>query len=209
MPNGYIFSKVKAMDADQGLNAKLTFQIAKGNEGDYFGIDTLSGAMSINKDLTRERGDTYTLLIMVKDQGKTQKSAVATMIVIVNRTVSFGDYGPNSSAHSNPFLMLGFHQKIIIILGCVTAVLVAILVTAIICIKRKQKCQDKETYRYMCRVDLAQRLSGLGDGDGSHVSYKVCVGTLPCNLESRPKFDGPVLMHVNTKHVSVTITPLA
>ena len=172
-PEGYIFTRVHAEDADLGINAKLSYYIAKGNDNNYFDIDPLSGAMSIAHDLTLDHGDRFALLIVVKDQAlaSAQKSAVATMNLIINRTMAVGGGAHPSGLSSNPFLALGFHQKIIVILGCVTAVLVAILITAIVCIKRRQKYQDKETYRYMCRVDAAQRLSGLGVGDGSHVSY--------------------------------------
>ena len=172
-PSGYIFVSTKAHDPDLGDSGILMFSIAKGNEKGIFDIDPATGDISVMHDLALIDQDWFVLTLLVKDMGDVQKSAVAVLNVQVNRTKAFAQLtgvftlgsrgnGNNSGdeegddGSSSP---LSYHQKIIIILAAVTAVIVAILITAIICIKRRQMKQAKEEYRYMCRVDLAQRLS--------------------------------------------------
>lgn len=162
-PRGHTFYKIVAKDADLGSNARLTFSFGKGNHYEAFDIDPSTGVISVKGDLQSINLDSYHLLIMVKDGGIPSKSAVATLYVVINFSEAFARETlstlPQFKDQPTSSEKLGFHQKIIIILGCVTAVLVAILVTAILCIRRKQMRQEKESYKYMCRMDIAQRLS--------------------------------------------------
>lgn len=193
-PRGYIFSHVQATDADVAENGRLIYLIAKGDEEDVFDIDPLNGGISANVDLANVNEMYYELLIMVKDQGNPQKAAVASLYVTVNTTLAFVwfDSGEEDTEVDgvNPSVGegtgkdssgLGFHQKIIIILACVTAVLVTILVAAIFWVRHKQRQRMKETYKYMCRVDLAQRMpvgqstvTDLADNTDSDSSKECC-----------------------------------
>ena len=171
-PTGHVFTRIRAVDADLGNNAALEYSIAKGNDMFLFEIDPSNGGLGVVENLQMTDVEEVSLFILVEDRGEPlHKSAVATLNVRINRTLVFAretlDYGSfdysgediSGTAEGREGVWgLSYHEQIIVILGAVTAVLVAILVTAIICVKVRQTRQSKEDYRYMCRVDMAQKL---------------------------------------------------
>ena len=175
-PRGYVFTQVVASDADTADNARLLYIIAKGDNEGVFSIHPISGNLSVYRSLGSVTSREYDILVMVKDQGSPQKSAVVTLKIIVNDTIPFTGVAPDNSQgglhtggaedEGSSGFRLGFHQRIIVILACVTAVLVVILVTAIIWVRYRQTKRVKEAYKYMCRVDMAQKMAGSNGGGG-------------------------------------------
>ena len=157
-PLGFIFTKIDALDVDLGQNAQKTFSIAKGNDEGLFGIDPVSGAMSVERDLSLAGQLKHSILITVKDGGDAPKSSTGALSITINTTVAFAEENHLVAPGTNKAFELGYHQKIIIILGAVTAVLVLILVAAIIYVKRRQTLHAKEAYLYMQRVDMAHKM---------------------------------------------------
>ena len=163
-PENYVFSRVLASDADMGKNAKLVYEIVKGNDEHLFAMDPSTGALSISVNLQESTRNEVTLVIMVKDDGSPHKSAVASLDVKIDRVSAF-----LPAANGKGGIILGYHQKIIIILGCVTAFLVVVLLTAIVILKCRQRsastasAADKPSYKYACRIDLAHRLCNSDD----------------------------------------------
>lgn len=178
VPTGYILSRVIATDSDLGNNAKLTYSIAKGNEEQIFDIDPNNGAVSVQRDLTgSEIRDNHRILLMVQDMGEPRKSAAAHMLIHVNRTKAFVDWmdkhitledDPDSQSG-----ILGYHQKILIILSGVTIVVVVILIMAIIYIKRRQvrgHPEQRDSYKYMSRMAGQQNGTGT-EGEKKAVQF--------------------------------------
>ena len=182
-PKGFIVYRVQAHDADQaGDHAKLTYSIAKGNEGHLFKMDPNRGIISVAADLTQVTKDLHNLMIKVQDHGDDFKYAVASLVVQINRTQAFADNqemlfinpGTDVTTSETDATARRFRSQdvILIILGAITVVLVSILITAIVCIKKRQRHRDRDSYKYMCRIDLANQLSSLqhdrqDEGDGS------------------------------------------
>uniref|UniRef100_X2APU3 Protocadherin-20 n=1 Tax=Capitella teleta TaxID=283909 RepID=X2APU3_CAPTE len=179
-PFGHTFYKIVARDADLGNNARLTFSFGKGNFEEAFDIDPTTGVISVKGDLQEINADLYHVLIVVKDGGSPAKTAVASLNIVINHSEEFAretlNTLPQFREEASDEDKLGYHQKIIIILGCVTSVLVAILITAILCIRRKQNRQEKESYKYLCRLDTAQRMNHIHSGHDVTLDGQ---GTLP------------------------------
>ncbi len=147
-PVGHIVCRVHAVDADFGVNAKIEYSLAKGNEQGDFDIDSSTGAITMNVEKLDSTG--YKLLIMARDNGSPHKSAVADLIVNVNASLTVAGLGSrkSDSMDSTP----SHNQLIVITLGAATLVLVAILLAAIICIKKKQHREKRDSYKYVCQV---------------------------------------------------------
>jgi protocadherin delta 1 len=194
-PQGFIVTRVKAHDADQGDHAKLTYSIAKGNEAHLFKIDPDRGIISVATDLSQVTKDIHNLMIIVQDHGEDFNSAVTSLIIQINRTQAFADNlemsfintGTESASGVTDAATGRFRSQdvILIILGAITIVLVSILVTAIVCIKKRQRHRDRDSYKYMCRIDLANQLSALQHDrpDGDQDSRRHSDGSLNDELE--------------------------
>ncbi len=63
-PNA-IFTRIVALDKDQGDNGRLSYQILSGNDDEAFSIDAETGDLSLNKPVIRD----YYLRIRVSDHG--------------------------------------------------------------------------------------------------------------------------------------------
>lgn len=143
-PVGYIFTKVLAHDDDLGSNAKLTFSLTSGNDEGLFDIDPSIGAIFVNTPLHVHDSmypssvkNVYLVTITISDSGSPPRSTSTLLHIDVDRTK---DPDPQTSTS------MGYHQKIIIILGAVTGVLVVILIAAIVLVKKRQVHQAKSDY---------------------------------------------------------------
>ena len=160
---GYTFCKILASDADMGENSRLSYTITQESDYQYpmFALNIHTGDVSVNGNLLSVSEYIHELNIVVRDHGDEPKSTITTLTIIVNQSAAFDSslyemsspiYAPNSS----PLIRLGYHEKIMVILAVVTAVLVVILVTAIVLIKRRQArfLATKDTYQYTCHGDV-------------------------------------------------------
>ncbi len=157
-PVGYLVTRIEAKDADS--KGKLLYSIAKGNEDNMFKIDQLNGVIIINSNKAGLQQEMFNMLIMVKDDGRPQKSAVADLNIFVNKSVPYKD--SKAMTHTSHFGTATQNQTIVISLAAATVFLIIILVTAIVLIKKKQNRGKREEYRYMCQVDLAAQRTASG-----------------------------------------------
>ena len=160
---GYTFCKILASDADMGENSRLSYTFA--DESDYpypmFALNIHTGNVSVNGNLLSVSEYIHDLYIVVSDNGEDAKLTLATLTIIVNQSAAFDSAfyemsSPVYAANSGPLIRLGYHEKIMVILAVVTGVLVVILVTAIVLIKRRQArfLATKDTYQYTCHGDV-------------------------------------------------------
>ena len=160
---GYTFCRILASDADMGENSRLSYTFTEESDYPYpmFALNAHTGDVSVNGNLLSVSEYIHDLHIVVSDNGEDAKSTLATLTIIVNQSAAFDSAfyemsSPVYAANSGPLIRLGYHEKIMVILAVVTAVLVVILVTAIVLIKRRQArfLATKDTYQYTCQGDL-------------------------------------------------------
>lgn len=61
--------RVSAEDEDLADNARITYSLLSGNEGDKFRVDSLNGQLLLKGTLDRETKDSYWLVVMATDSG--------------------------------------------------------------------------------------------------------------------------------------------
>jgi len=61
---------ISATDFDTGSNGQVRYSIAKGNKDDVFQINPISGKVTVNGKIDREKMASYALTLMASDQGK-------------------------------------------------------------------------------------------------------------------------------------------
>ncbi|CAL8258339.1 unnamed protein product [Lota lota] len=66
---------VRALDADSGRNALLTFNISAGNQDGAFYVNDTTGVVQVNRRLDRERLAEYVLTVTVKDNPENPRIA--------------------------------------------------------------------------------------------------------------------------------------
>ncbi|NWU98686.1 CAD23 protein, partial [Upupa epops] len=91
-PVSSFVTRVLAQDADQGLNALLTFDITTGNTENAFYINNTSGVIYVNRPLDRERVAEYRLTITVKDNPENIRNARRDFDMLV---ISIADENDN------------------------------------------------------------------------------------------------------------------
>ncbi|KAL4702872.1 hypothetical protein ACJJTC_003995 [Scirpophaga incertulas] len=77
-----VLGKVDATDADFGPNANLSYFIQPSSEDIPFEISPLSGVLSVNGELDREKEDKYTLTVVARDNGYDKKLSSSVSVEI-------------------------------------------------------------------------------------------------------------------------------
>lgn len=78
-----VVAHITASDADQGNNAAIRFAIIGGNTQSQFAIDSLSGDVTLVKQLDYESVRTYRLVVRAQDGGSPSKSNTTQLLVNV------------------------------------------------------------------------------------------------------------------------------
>ncbi|XP_061081724.1 protocadherin-8 [Conger conger] len=81
-PPGYIVVRVRARDADEGVNSQLIFQILE-DEQKLFSINKDSGEIVLRYGLTSSCGDVLRVKVAVSDNGRSPLSSTATIRFVV------------------------------------------------------------------------------------------------------------------------------
>ncbi|NXX05331.1 PCD10 protein, partial [Larus smithsonianus] len=82
---GYLVSRVAAVDADDGENARLTYSILRGNEASLFRMDWRTGELRTARRVPAKRDPQrpYELVIEVRDHGQPPLSSTAAIQVVL------------------------------------------------------------------------------------------------------------------------------
>lgn len=75
--------QVFASDADEGTNGLIRFSIAGGNANSDFRIDSITGAISVAKQLDREARSSYSLVVQAADRGSSPRVDRATVNIML------------------------------------------------------------------------------------------------------------------------------
>ncbi|XP_036407277.1 protocadherin-10b isoform X1 [Megalops cyprinoides] len=143
---GYLVTRIVAMDADDGENARLSYSIQKGNENGMFRMDWRTGELRTARRVSTKRDphQLYDLLIEVRDHGQPPLSSTASVIVMLVDSVVEGHSGDRGSSKAKEN-SLDLTLILIIALGSVSFIfLLAMIVLAIRCQK------DKKLNIYTC-----------------------------------------------------------
>ncbi|XP_019744918.1 protocadherin-10a isoform X2 [Hippocampus comes] len=138
---GYLVTRVVAMDADDGENARLSYSILRGNEMGMFRMDWRTGELRTARRISHKRDSQghYDLLIEVRDHGQPPLSSSASVSVILVDTVVEGRSGDRGSASKAKQTSLDLTLILIIALGSVSFIfLLAMIVLAVRCQKDKK-----------------------------------------------------------------------
>uniref|UniRef100_A0A667XQK0 FAT atypical cadherin 4 n=1 Tax=Myripristis murdjan TaxID=586833 RepID=A0A667XQK0_9TELE len=73
--------QVFASDADEGTNGQIRFSIAGGNTNSDFRIDSVTGVISVAKQLDRETRSSYSLVVQAADRGSSPRVDSATYVL--------------------------------------------------------------------------------------------------------------------------------
>ncbi|XP_068177781.1 protocadherin-10a isoform X2 [Antennarius striatus] len=144
---GYLVTRVVAMDADDGENARLSYSILRGNEMGMFRMDWRTGELRTARRISPKRDPQgyYDLLIEVRDHGQPPLSSSASVSVILVDSVVEGRSGDRGSASKAKETSLDLTLILIIALGSVSFIfLLAMIVLAVRCQK------DKKLSLYTC-----------------------------------------------------------
>jgi len=150
---GHVFARVAASDADRGLNARLRYAIAGGDEpaaAGAFAVGAGSGLVSVRRDLGAvlpARVTRLTLDLLVRDSGLPPLNATATLTVLIDRTArdrSRHGAGPPRGGGGGGGGWLRslaggeLRRELVVVLAAGTAVVIVVLLLAIICVRRRQ-----------------------------------------------------------------------
>lgn len=145
---GYLITRIVAMDADDGENARLSYSIQRGNENGMFRMDWRTGELRTARRVSAKR-DThqkYDLLIEVRDHGQPPLSSSSSVLVMLVDSVVEGhngrDRGGNSKAKEGT---LDLTLILIIALGSVSFIFLLVMIVLAV------RCQkDKKLNIYTC-----------------------------------------------------------
>ncbi|XP_065830968.1 uncharacterized protein [Oscarella lobularis] len=82
LPRGFSVVNTSAIDADSGSNGEVTYSIEMTQE--YFTIDSLTGEVSLAKELDSNADSSYELQVSAKDGGKPSLTGLATISITVH-----------------------------------------------------------------------------------------------------------------------------
>uniref|UniRef100_A0A674P605 Protocadherin Fat 4 n=1 Tax=Takifugu rubripes TaxID=31033 RepID=A0A674P605_TAKRU len=75
--------QVFATDADEGTNGQIRFSIPGGNTNSDFRIDSVTGVISVAKQLDREARSSYSLVVQAADRGSSPRTDQATVNIVL------------------------------------------------------------------------------------------------------------------------------
>lgn len=127
---GQSAGRVLAVDPDDGLNSQLRFSFE--GRTDFFTIDTGSGIIYVNADLSSFSERSFHLVVRVTDQGRPPLTSSADLVIVVNASFPAppAPLPSNSGALSSASPNLG----VVICVASVSGLVAILLLAAIACI---------------------------------------------------------------------------
>ncbi|XP_007228061.2 protocadherin alpha-2 isoform X3 [Astyanax mexicanus] len=84
---GYFVAKIRAVDADSGYNALLSYQISEPKGNNLFRIGSSSGEIRTKRRMSDNDLKTHPLIILVSDNGEPSLSATVSIDVVVVESI--------------------------------------------------------------------------------------------------------------------------
>ncbi len=181
VPLGFVLTRLQAHDKDIGKNGNLTFSIYDGNEKNYFRIDTVTGAVSVNMELDHIAYEIFEFTVVVRDQGMPERMDMGNLNVVVNRSIGY----PHGEKPASSSSLIGPNATIVISLACVSGVIVLCLIVAII-ILRKQDIRGSARYNKHRKV-TAPVVTGSPSSLQSTSPSKTTAFGWPASMQKKKK----------------------
>ncbi|XP_072898013.1 protocadherin-8-like [Hemitrygon akajei] len=217
---GYLATRVRARDADEGVNAKLSFRLLSGAQAGLFTIDSGSGEIKLGRRPLGLGPGALRLVVAVSDSGWPALSATATLQFAVAAAEADGGNAPLRPENRSWDTSL---VVIVVLAGGCAALLMAIVGVAATCRSGGKGTKFSETVPLPKgrQADLSggrrreeatdQRDSELAVGDSllnsapSPAKDELEVGDLrsskdPSILEANPKVTGESLILESNLH---------
>ncbi|KAM4701071.1 protocadherin-8 [Discoglossus pictus] len=163
-PHGFLVTQIKARDADEGVNAEMTFSISE--EGrNIFTINKSTGEVFLTADISEQIGQVFRTIVTVTDSGRPPLSSTAIINFLVtaatppiNHEVMQPSSWEEKVSHWDIPLIV-----IIVLAGSCTLLLAAIITIATTCKKRRKenglKAESKK------QMDISELEKGEQDDD--------------------------------------------
>ncbi len=181
VPVGYVATRVRAYDADVGTNAKLTYQIIKGNKDRLFDIDPTTGAITTTTPLLNIASKVVAMRVRVVDGGiPLRLTAEQNLNIIVNKSITYHpQIGSQEEGHA-----VGGNMIVVIALCSASGLVLFVLVIVLLIIRKQSIERRKRTYR--CRPE-GQKMFHDADGkDEEGRNIKLSNGVPRGGLQSSP-----------------------
>uniref|UniRef100_A0A8C6X4U4 Cadherin domain-containing protein n=1 Tax=Naja naja TaxID=35670 RepID=A0A8C6X4U4_NAJNA len=165
MMPGHIVGKIHALDADSGYNAWLRYELVEESSG-LWTVGQYSGEVSTKYSLDESEGSKIqSVLVLVKDHGKPQLSATATLSVSLLTSIQdIKNYNQHSISRDNFMPLVNSINVYLIIAIC--SVSSIFLLATLIYMALKCHCKAKETM--MCGPGMATLVCASEVGSWSY-----------------------------------------
>ncbi|XP_066479067.1 protocadherin gamma-C4-like [Tiliqua scincoides] len=136
---GYLVTKVTAVDADSGQNAWVSYKLQQATDQSLFKVSAYTGEIRTIRAVLEQDALSQELVVEILDNGKPPLSATATLTLNLEREHKLGlaDLRKSSMEH-NAFSYLTLHLIIALIAVSALSVL-AFLFLAVKCLKRLRR----------------------------------------------------------------------
>ncbi|XP_033984723.1 protocadherin-8 isoform X2 [Trematomus bernacchii] len=142
-PAGYVVTQIKTTDADEGINAQLSYKITDGGHLG-FSVNKDTGKVHVSRQLTYDLTDNVKVTVAVSDNGSPALSSTAIIhFSFIEGTVPSM---PSLAQNGNEELFeWDMSIAIIIVLaGSCSLLLLAIILITTICSRRKKETRDDD-----------------------------------------------------------------
>ncbi|XP_076839442.1 protocadherin-8-like [Brachyhypopomus gauderio] len=135
--SGYVITQISARDADDGVNAELSYKISTG-DASVFSINRATGEIFLNRELNYEVDESLKVTVTVSDNGRPSLTSTATIRFTIIAGAPPSDrnvfrHGDDDEPHEWDLSIV----VIVVLAGSCTLLLLAIIVIATTCNKRK------------------------------------------------------------------------
>ncbi|XP_037314144.1 protocadherin-8-like [Pungitius pungitius] len=148
-PSGYVITRLEARDADEGVNAELSYGLATG-EPSVFSVNKATGEIYLNQVLSHEVGETLSVTVTVSDNGRPALTSTATLHFLIiagsppsDRTVYQSGSGDEVHAQWDLSVVI-----IVVLAGSCTLLLLAIILIATTCNRRRRDKSGEDSDSY-------------------------------------------------------------
>ncbi|XP_077393771.1 protocadherin 8-2 [Festucalex cinctus] len=140
-PAGYVVTHIKATDADEGLNAQLSYKITEGGLLG-FSVDRDTGKVHVSRQLTYDLTDNVKVVVSVSDNGS--PSLTSTAIIHFNFIEGTVPSAPSSAQDGDEYLFEWDTSVavIIVLAGSCSLLLLAIILITTICSRRRKETRE-------------------------------------------------------------------
>ncbi|XP_062381364.1 protocadherin alpha-4-like [Sardina pilchardus] len=130
---GYFVAKIRAVDADSGYNALLSYHISEPKGNNLFRIGTSSGELRTKRKMSDNDLKTHPLVILVSDNGEPSMSATVSVDVMVVENADMQTRFRNVPVKEDTFSDLNLYLLIAIVSVSVIFLLSLISLIAVKC----------------------------------------------------------------------------